>query len=208
MKSSSVCIIGAGRVGAAAAFALALRGHRNIHIYDIDQKRSQGEAMDVCDAAGEAGAADSWDELKKANIYVVSAGKSRTADMTRQELYGFNAGVCEPIFRRIAELNPEAHAIVVTNPSDEIAELGKKYLKNIITSGGILDANRARIVFGRPVKIAGTHSRRELIGLRPAEKQIESRYHGRAAEIISLKGCTQWGVAAEVCALVEKIEKK
>ncbi len=202
---TSICIIGCGRVGSAAAFALVLRGYRNIHIHDIDRKKARGEAMDLCDAAGEAGAVDSWDEIKRADIYVIAAGKPRTADMTRQDLFEFNAGISEPIFKRIAELNPAAHVIVATNPSDEIADIAKKYLKNVTVSACIVDSNRAKIIFGRPVKLAGTHSRRELIGLTPEEEKLVDKYNGRAAEIIGLKGCTQWGVASEICALVKKM---
>jgi len=203
--NGSICIIGAGRVGASAAFALVLRGRRNIHIYDIDRKRAQGEAMDLCDVAGEPSAVSAWDELKRADVYVMSAGKPRTADMTRQDLYAFNAGISEPIFRRIAELNPAAHVIVATNPSDEIAELARKHLKNVTVSAYINDSNRANIVFGRPVRLAGTHSKREFIGLTPAEEKLIDKYNGRAAEIIGLKGCTQWGVASEIAELVEKM---
>ena len=203
----TICIIGAGRVGASAAFALVLKGHRNIHIYDIDRKRATGEAMDLCDAAGEPSAVSAWDELKRADVYVMSAGKPRTADMTRQDLYAFNAGISEPIFRRIAELNPAAHVIVATNPSDEIAELARKHLKNVTVSAYINDSNRAKIVFGRPVKLAGTHSSRKFVGLAPDEEKLIKEYNGRAAEIIGLKGCTQWGVASEIAELVEKMVK-
>ncbi|MBM3304248.1 MAG: hypothetical protein FJY76_04055 [Candidatus Aenigmarchaeota archaeon] len=204
----TICIIGAGRVGASAAFALVLKGFRNIHLYDIDQKRAQGEAMDLCDVAGEAGAVEAWDELKKADIYVMAAGRPRTADMSRLDLLEFNAKISEPVFRRIAELNPAAHVIVATNPSDEIADIAKKYLKNIVVSAFINDSKRARIVFGRPIRLAGTHSNRQFEGLTKEEEKLVSKYNGRAAEIISLKGCTQWGVASEIAELVGKLVKR
>jgi len=208
MKNKLVCIIGAGRVGASAAFALVLKGFRNIRIHDIDMNRAKGEAMDLCDAAGDANAAGVWSEIRKADIYVMAAGKPRTADMTRQDLYGFNAGISEPIFRRIAELNPDAHVIVATNPSDEIADIARKYLKNVTVSAFINDTKRASIVFGRPVRLSGTHSDRKFIGLKPAEEKLIEKYNGRAAEIIGLKGCTQWGVASEIAELVERLAKQ
>jgi malate/lactate dehydrogenase len=205
MKVSSIAIIGAGRVGASAAFALVMAGYRNIHLFDIDTNRVMGEARDLCDAVGKHDAADAWTELDKADIYVVSAGKPRTADMSRQDLYEFNRGVCEPIFEKIAKLNPDARVIVISNPSDEIAELAKKRLKHVITAGSVLDARRAEIVFGRPVKLGGTHSKRVIEDIREPERLLEESYHGRAAETIRLKGCTQWGIASEVLSLVNDV---
>jgi malate/lactate dehydrogenase len=198
-------MLGCGRVGVSAAFALVLSGFRNIGLYDIDKPRTEGEAMDLCDAAGERDAVVFWNEIERADIYVLTAGKPRSPGMTRKDLYGFNSGVAEPIFRRIAELNPDAHVIVVTNPSDEIAELGRKYLRNIVPSGEILDSSRAGIVFGRRMEITGMHSDRGVAGVRPGEEPLVAKFKERAADIIRLKGCTQWGVAAEILRTVERL---
>jgi malate/lactate dehydrogenase len=205
MKSPSICMVGAGRVGASAAFALVMAGYRNIHVFDIATDRASGEAMDLQDATGREDAVDAWAELNKADIYVVSAGKPRTADMSRQDLFEFNRGVCEPIFQKIASLNPDARVIVISNPSDEIAELARKSLKHVIPAGAVLDARRAEIVFGRKVKLGGTHSKRVIEDMREAERPLEDSYHGRAAKTIGLKGCTQWGIASEVLALVNDV---
>lgn len=204
MKPVSIGIIGAGNVGSTAAFALMLKGYGSIFLFDINEKKSRGEVMDLCDGSQGRCAASQWKEIGRADIYVIAAGRAGWS-RSRAELLDENSRICEPFFRRIAELNPQASVIVATNPSDELAELGRKYIKNVVASGFLLDSARAKAIFGSEVEISGTHSERRLVSRRSLKKDDVERFHGRAAEIIRLKGCTQWGVAVEITRLVDRL---
>jgi malate/lactate dehydrogenase len=206
MKNISIGIIGAGKVGTTAAFALMLKGYRGIFLYDINKERTRGEVMDLCDGSPGMCVIHQWDEIGKADIYVISAGRADWKE-NRMELLDANWSICEPMFKRIAELNPKAKVIIATNPSDELAERGRKYLKTVIASGHMLDNKRARLILGKDVRVEGTHSKRKIISKNPISREAEEQYHNHAMSIIKLKGCTQFGVASEILALVGKLSR-
>ena len=70
MKNISIGIIGAGKVGTTAAFALMLKGYRGIFLYDINKERTRGEVMDLCDGSPGMCVIHQWDEIGKADIYI------------------------------------------------------------------------------------------------------------------------------------------
>jgi L-lactate dehydrogenase len=86
--SSRVAIVGAGNVGATAAYALMLRGlFAEIVIIDKDADRAVAEATDIADANAIARPARIWagdyTDVKDADVLVLTAGAATHGDETR-----------------------------------------------------------------------------------------------------------------------------
>lgn len=201
-----ICIIGVGRVGSTIAHALLMRG-ANIIIYDKNFNKACGEAQDLADFCKIQGFGSIvWSRtIPEEKIYIVTAGKARTPEMKNKiELWNDNLNIMFEIFK---DIKHECSAIIVTNPSTELAKHLSITYKNVkfIPSGHHLDQVRAEMVFGDDVKVEGSHSNPIAT---PADgmpnKTLVDQFQRRSSEIISLKGCTQFGVSADVLKILRE----
>ena len=92
-----ITIIGAGKVGGAAALFSALKKLSDeILLLDIVQGLPQGEAMDLNHMLSEQGinvtirGSNDYSEMKGSDIVVVVAGSGRKPGMTRMDLLKIN----------------------------------------------------------------------------------------------------------------------
>ena len=104
-----VGIIGAGSVGSATAFALIMRGvARKVVLIDANEKKAQAEAMDIAHAAPFAYAnkvkAGTYEDLKGAEVVIVTAGANQKPGETRIDLLGRNAKSLKALFPRLPNM--------------------------------------------------------------------------------------------------------
>jgi malate dehydrogenase len=153
MKSRKVGIIGAGAVGATAAYTLSMMGTcHEIILYDIAEGVAKGKAIDMSQAAYYAPqgtiitAADSPSDIKDCDIVVVTAGVPRKGDMTRADLLMINAKITKQVVENIKENSPDAIIICVSNPLDVMTYVTKQITgwdsNRIIGLAGALDGSR------------------------------------------------------------------
>lgn len=151
-------IVGTGSVGATFAFALMLSGMATeIVLIDADQRRAEGEAMDLSHAVPFSMPvtifAGDYPDLSNAVVTVIAAGAGQKPGETRLDLLKKNVAILEEIVPRIAQNNPEGIIVIATNPVDVLAHAALKLSgfppSRVIGSGTILDTARFRYLLGR-----------------------------------------------------------
>ncbi len=149
-----VGIIGAGAVGATAAYSLSMMGTcKEIILYDIAEGVAKGKAIDIgqsnyytsCSGTTITDAKTPAD-VKDCDIVVVTAGVPRKGDMTRADLLMINAKIIKSVTQDIMKYSPNAIIICVSNPLDVMSYIMHKITgwesNRIIGMSGALDGSR------------------------------------------------------------------
>jgi len=153
MTNRKVGIVGAGAVGATAAYTLALMGTCNeIVLFDIADGVAVGKSIDIAQATYYAPspttitAAKEASDIKDCDIVVVTAGVPRKGDMTRADLLMINAKITKQVVENIKENSPDAIIICVSNPLDVMTYVTHQITgwdsRRIIGLAGALDGSR------------------------------------------------------------------
>jgi len=148
-----ITIIGAGKVGGAAALHSAIKQlDDQILLLDIIEGLPQGEAMDLNHLLSEQGigveisGSNNYEDMKGSDIVVIVAGAGRKPGMTRMDLLKINAGVVKDVVGNVKKYADNSLIIPVTNPLDPMAYITYKttgFEKNRVTGmGGMLDLSR------------------------------------------------------------------
>lgn len=168
-----VAIIGAGMVGSAAAYAMALRGAANdVVLVDRDAKMARAQAQDILHATPFAYStkvrAGGYADIAEAGVVVLTAGVSQKPGETRLELLERNRAVFAEIIPNILEYAPEAVIVVATNPVDVMTmvaqELSGLPPGRCFGSGTILDTARFRALLGAHLGIASKSIHAYVLG--------------------------------------------
>ena len=152
VEHSKVAVIGAGAVGSTLAQRIAETNLADVVLLDIVQGRPQGVALDLMEARAVerhdrsiAGTQD-YGDIAGADIVVITAGRPRTPDMTRDDLLEINSGIVATVARQAIAQAPDAIYITVTNPLDVMAHLvgqvGQLPRERFMGMAGVLDAAR------------------------------------------------------------------
>ncbi|MGC9351410.1 MAG: malate dehydrogenase [Sulfurovum sp.] len=153
MRGRKVGIVGAGAVGATAAYSLVMMGScEEIILFDIAEGVSQGKAIDMGQAAHyspkgtKVTAAKSAADIKGCDIVVITAGVPRKGEMTRADLLMINAKIMKDVVDDVAKHSPDAIIICVSNPLDLMTYVIHKMTgwerNRIIGMAGALDGAR------------------------------------------------------------------
>ncbi len=153
MRNRKVGIIGAGAVGATAAYTLAMMGTcKEIVLFDIAKGVAEGKAIDIAQAAHYAPqptivtAALSPADVKDCDIVVITAGVPRKGDMTREDLLMINAKIIKSVTQDVMNHSPNAIIISVSNPLDVMTYAIHKITgwesNRIVGMAGALDGSR------------------------------------------------------------------
>ncbi len=148
-----VGIVGAGAVGATAAYTLAMLGTCDeIVLFDIAEGVAKGKAIDIAQATYYAPqdtlitAAEEPSDIKDCDIVIVTAGVPRKGDMTRADLLMINAKIIKQVVTNIMENSPNAIIISVSNPLDVMTYVIKQITgwpsNRIVGLAGALDGSR------------------------------------------------------------------
>jgi L-lactate dehydrogenase len=158
-----VGIVGAGMVGGAAGYALALLGTaQEVVFVDLDAALARAQAEDIAHAVPFASAtllrSGGYDALKDAGIVILAAGVSQKPGETRLQLLSRNAGVFRSIVGEVLRVAPDAILLVASNPVDIMTDVTTRLSglppQRVIGSGTILDTARFRSLLGDHLGIA------------------------------------------------------
>ena len=159
IQKRSVAIVGAGNVGVAVAYALFnQRIVSEIILIDVDEKRAEGEAMDLMHGQLLVGnvkvRAGTYEDLKDTQVVVITAGVSQQSpDESRLQLLNRNAAVFKDIISKLDKYAPNAILIIATNPVDILTYVSQKLSsrnpEKIIGTGTLLDTARFRALLGQ-----------------------------------------------------------
>jgi L-lactate dehydrogenase len=158
-----VAIIGAGAVGSACATAMVLRGcAEEIVIIDKTPAKALGLATDVQYGATLSPSvnirAGDYSDLKGAALVAITAGvNEKTGGATdrndpagRLRLLDTNVGVYADIIAKLRATEPEAMALVVTDPPDPLADAARLMgHRKVLSTGTYLDTLRFRFHLAR-----------------------------------------------------------
>ncbi|MGB8646715.1 MAG: L-lactate dehydrogenase [Anaerolineae bacterium] len=157
-----VAIIGAGNVGATAAYALLLDGTAaEIVLIDINHERAEGEAMDLNHALPFTAPARVWAgdyrDCADADIVIITGGSNQRPGETRLDLLKRNAGIFKSIIPQVMQQTRDAILLVATNPVDVLTYVSWKVSglppEQVIGSGTILDTARFRYLLSQQFKV-------------------------------------------------------
>ncbi|MFH1287023.1 MAG: L-lactate dehydrogenase [Candidatus Magasanikbacteria bacterium] len=153
-NSSKIAIIGAGNVGAAAAYTATLKGlAAEILLIDIDEDKEAGEVMDISDSLCfvETGCVKgkNFKDARDADIIVITAGTKQKKGQSRLDLLAINKKILSSIFKSIGKLRKDAIIIVISNPVDVLTYLIQEITglphSQVFGSGTSLDSARLQV---------------------------------------------------------------
>ena len=153
---AKVGVIGAGFVGATAAYAMMLNGTcSEIVLIDRDEPRAKAEAADIAHGAplakGVRAYAGDYPDLKGAALVVIAAGSNQKPGESRLNLLARNAAILASIVPEIVKVAPDAVVLLVSNPVDIMTSIARALHPTpslVMGSGTILDSARFRQLIG------------------------------------------------------------
>lgn len=158
-----VGIVGAGMVGSAAGFALALRGGASEVVFvDRSADLAVAQAEDVGHAVPFAHpcklSAGDYEALAGAGVVILAAGVAQKPGESRLSLLTRNAEVFADVIGRVRAVAPEALLIVASNPVDIMTEVALRVsglpAHRVIGSGTVLDTARFRALLADHLGVA------------------------------------------------------
>ncbi|WP_291430324.1 L-lactate dehydrogenase [Deinococcus sp.] len=238
-----VGIVGAGLVGATAAYALTLRGScSEILLTDQDEARARAEAQDIAHASpvshGARVSSGPVADLRGSAVVIVAAGANQKPGESRLDLLQKNAAIFRELIPQIVAAAPDAVVLIATNPVDVLTDLAVRLAPGVAVmgSGTVLDSARFRHLIAGHAGVDGTnvhgyvlgeHGDSEVIawstvtvaGLPVADfmaarnhewtpgirAQIAADTRGAAAQIISGKRATYYGIGAALARITERV---
>lgn len=158
-----IAIIGAGHVGATAAYALMLRALvREIVLIDADAQLAAAEAADLADANALARPARIWagnyHDAAEAGIAVLTAGAATHGDESRLSVASRSAAIVRTCVRSLVAAGFDGVLLVASNPVDLMTQIAFETsglpAGRVIGTGTLLDSARLRQTLGDRLGVA------------------------------------------------------
>ena len=123
-RRPKISVIGAGNVGASAAFRIAQLELADVALIDILEGVPQGKALDLaqmCPISGcdvnIVGSTD-YEDTADSDVVIITSGIPRKPGMSRDDLISTNTKVVKSVTEQVVSHSPETILILVTNPLD------------------------------------------------------------------------------------------
>ena len=164
-----VGVVGAGFVGAASAYAMAIRGSASeLVIIDVNQAKAEAEARDIAHATTFTAPVrvnrGTYESLADAKVVVMSAGVNQKPGESRMELLGRNAAIFRMVIPQIVANAPGAIILVSANPVDIMTEFTERIAYaaggrpgTVLGTGTVLDTARFRSLLGTHMGVDARH---------------------------------------------------
>lgn len=159
---TKVAIIGAGFVGASAAFALSLNQMVNeLVLVDVDKEKAIGEAMDISHGLSFLGQMSvyggDYSDCADCDAIIISAGLNRKPGETRIDLAKKNVAIAKEITANVMKHYTRGVIFVVSNPVDILTYKIQKWSGlpegRVFGSGTVLDSSRFRFLLSRKLNV-------------------------------------------------------
>jgi L-lactate dehydrogenase len=158
-----IAMIGAGHVGATAAYALMLRGlFSEIVLIDANQALADAEAADLSDADALARSARIWagdySDAASAQIAVLTAGAATKGSQDRLSVAGASAAIVGSCVDALLAAGFKGVLIVAANPVDLMSLVAQRRSGlapgRVIGTGTLLDSMRLRQTLSAKLRVA------------------------------------------------------
>ena len=133
MARSKIALIGSGMIGGTLAHLAGLKELGDIVMFDIAEGIAKGKGLDIAESAPVEGfdakfvGTKGYEEIKDADVCIVTAGVARKPGMSRDDLLGINLKVMEQVGEGIKTHAPNAFVICITNPLDAMVWALQKF---------------------------------------------------------------------------------
>jgi malate dehydrogenase len=174
MPRRKVSIIGAGNVGATAAYYIAEKVIADIVMVDIVEGMTQAKALDFLHAGPMRGydvsirGSNDFSEIADSDLVVITAGLPRKPGMDRMDLLKVNADIVKSAAKHVANYAPNATVIVVSNPLDVMCHVAFRTtgfaVHRVVGMAGILDSTRFRYFVAEELNCALTDVHAMVMG--------------------------------------------
>jgi malate dehydrogenase len=169
-----ITIVGAGKVGSAAAFDILKDRISDVVLIDLNAELARGEALDMMQAApaiefdGKIRGTNDFRELEGSELVIVIAGQGRRPGMSRLDLMNTNAKIIRSIVKKVARYAPECKLMIVTNPVDVMTFIARKESglppNRVFGMGNILDTLRFRSYIAQELAVSREDTQALVIG--------------------------------------------
>jgi len=164
MARKKIALIGAGQIGGTLALLVGLKHLGDIVLFDIIEGTPQGKALDIVQAGSVEDfdahilGTNNYDDIKGADVVIVTAGVPRKPGMSRDDLLGINAKVVRDVGAAIKKNCPKAFVIVITNPLDAMVWVMREACglphNMVVGMAGVLDSARFRTFLAQEFKVS------------------------------------------------------
>ncbi len=156
MARKKIALIGGGQIGGNLALLAAQKELGDVIIFDIPKAEGmvKGKALDLMQLRPHDGydadisGTSNWNDVKNADVFIITAGIPRKPGMNREDLLEINLGIMKDVAANIKEQAPNAFVIVISNPLDAMVYTFYKvsgFPKNrVVGMAGALDSTRFR----------------------------------------------------------------
>ncbi len=156
MSRKKIALIGGGQIGGVLALLSAQKELGDIVVLDIPQMEGQakGKTLDMMAMRPHDGydvelsGTSDYEDIRDADLILITAGLPRKPGMTREDLLGTNLKIMKDVAEKVKEYAPNAFVILTTNPLDAMVYAFHKYTgmpKNqVVGMAGALDSGRFR----------------------------------------------------------------
>jgi malate dehydrogenase len=164
MARKKIALIGAGQIGGTLALLIGLKELGDVVLFDIVDGVPQGKSLDIAQAGAVEDydarilGTNSYDDIKGADVVIVTAGVPRKPGMSRDDLIGINAKVVRDVGAAIKKNCPKAFVIVITNPLDAMVWVMREACglphNMVVGMAGVLDSARFRTFLAQEFKVS------------------------------------------------------
>ena len=164
MARKKIALIGAGQIGGTLALLIGLKELGDVVLFDIVDGVPQGKSLDISQSAPIEGfdarfhGTNNYDDIKGADVVIVTAGVPRKPGMSRDDLIGINAKVVRDVGAAIKKNCPKAFVIVITNPLDAMVWVMREASglphNMVVGMAGVLDSARFRTFLAEEFKVS------------------------------------------------------
>ncbi len=169
-----VTIVGAGSVGATAAYACQIRGvAHTIAIYDLDGAKTRAEVLDLNHGApfvprSSVIGSDDIAVTAGSDIVVITAGAKQKPGQTRLDLAAANVAMMKTLVPSLLAQSPDALLMIVTNPCDVVTYAALAYSglpsNRVFGSGTVLDSARLRFLLAEHIGVSPSNVHAYIAG--------------------------------------------
>src|SRR5690625_817757 len=165
-KKKKFAVIGAGFTGTTTAFLLAQKELGDVVLVDIPDQTNptKGKALDMLEAGPvenfnvNVTGTSNYEDIKDADMVIITAGIARKPGMSRDDLVSINADIMVDVSKNIIEYAPNSYILVLSNPVDAMTYTCFKatgFPKNrVIGQSGVLDTARFSTFIAQELNIA------------------------------------------------------
>jgi len=157
-----ISLIGAGQIGGTLAHLISIKELADVVLFDVAEGLAKGKALDIAQSTSVDGfnvnltGTSNYDDTKKSDVVIITAGVSRKPGMNRDDLLATNLKIIKQVAAGIKKTSPNAFVICITNPLDVIVMALQKYsgipTNKVVGMAGILDSSRFKYFLSRELK--------------------------------------------------------